>query len=201
MEERKENESLTSHGAGWRGKRHRGDRNGNLNADPKFPQTVPNSSLANGCNSEWLCIPKKAQGRWVESRLSVSVSDSLLTAWLARMSPASLSTIWRCWWEDLLVESFCLMEQLSQICSTESPFQVRAQCSVLFSSFKDCPCIINFLTMQMVYLAMEINHNTIWPNQSRQESCARLYFRHAQILSDWVAFSTHNTVKRPDDDI
>lgn len=52
----------------------------------------------------------------MESRLSILVSDLLPTAWLARMSSASLHTIWCCWWEDLLVDSFCHMEQLSQIC-------------------------------------------------------------------------------------
>lgn len=144
MEERKENESLTSHEVGWRGKKkHRRGRNGNLNVDPKCPQAVPNSNLANDCNMEWLCILKKAHGRWVGSRLSVSVSDLLPTTWLARVSSASICTIWWCWWEDILVESFCHMEQLSQTCLLHW-VTISSKSSVLFLPFNDSPCIINF---------------------------------------------------------
>lgn len=59
MEGRTENESLTPHGVGWRRK---GERNDNLSTDLKFPQTVPNSNLANDCNLERLHILKKHRG-------------------------------------------------------------------------------------------------------------------------------------------
>jgi len=62
MEERTENESLTPHGVGRRGKRYRGERNDSLSTDLKFPQTVPNSNLANDHNLERLHILKKHRG-------------------------------------------------------------------------------------------------------------------------------------------
>lgn len=82
MDETKENESLTSHGAGWRKRRHRGERNGVLNSGQKSFWSVPNISLVNGL--EWQCILKKARVRWMQSRLGISVSDPLPNAWLAR---------------------------------------------------------------------------------------------------------------------
>lgn len=134
------------------------------------------------------------------SSLRVPVSDLLPTAWIACVSSAPLRTMWWCWWEDLLVENFCRLVHPPRICLLLwVTISIR---SVHFLPFSDSPCIINFITKLMFYLAMESNHNTIWANESRQQSCrVQLHFRSAQTRADWMASNIHSTVRRPDDAI
>lgn len=117
------------------------------------------------------------------------------------MSSASLHTIWRCWWEDLLVKNVCSLLHFPWICLLLW-VTISIRRSVLFLLLNDSPCITSFIATVMFYLAVESNHNTIWPNEPRQQSCrVQLHFRNTQTQADWMASNTHNTLRRPDDAI
>lgn len=56
-------------------------------------------------------------------------------------------------------------------------------------------CIINFFSSAKVFFSYG---NKSQYHRTTKPSCCMWHFRHAQTLSDWVAFSTYNTVKGPD---